>query len=310
MSEARLVDMVGVIGAESLVGRPLVPLVAERASGVLTCSREAAAVAEPVRGGVRRHRTGAPLPAGSVAVSRWITLCPLWAVPDHLGWLEQLGAEHVVALSSMSGVTKASSPDAAERTLAARLSAAEERLALWAADRGIGVTLLVPTMIYDGRTDGNVTAIAAWVGRFGWFPLCGPALGLRQPVHASDVAAACLAASERRPPRTRYPLSGGEALPFRELVERVCRARGLGPRTVSLPPWAWTAAAALARGLGLAGGATVAMGRRMNEDLSCDHTAAAADLDFRPRPFDPTAGTLADAETPFEPRPDHRRNDP
>lgn len=306
MSEASLV---GVIGAESLVGRPLVSLLRRRGGGVLACSREAAPAVEPVRGGVHRHRTGAPLPAGSALVPGWITLCPLWAVPDHLPWLEQLGAEHVVALSSMSGVTKASSPDAAERALAERLTAAEERLTGWTADRGISLTVLVPTMIYDGLTDANVTAIAAWVRRFGWFPLCGPARGLRQPVHAGDVAAACLAAHERRPPRKRYALSGGEPLPFRELVIRVCRAHGLVPRTIRLPPWAWDMAATLVRRLGLAGDATVAMGRRMNEDLACDHAAAAADLDFRPRPFDPATGTLEGAEGLVEAWPDRRRND-
>jgi hypothetical protein len=301
--------LVGVIGADSLVGRMLVPLLGQTARGVLACSRQAALVAEPVQGGVHPHRTGGPLPAGSAVVPNWITLCPLWAVPDHLGWLEQLGAEHVVALSSMSAVTKAASPDAAERALAARLTAAEARLSAWAADRGIRLTLLVPTMIYDGRTDGNVAAIAAWVRRFGWFPLCGPALGLRQPVHAGDVAAACLAAIDRRPAQARYTLSGGEALPFRELVERVCQAHGLVPRTLRLPPWVWRVAAALARGLGLAGGATVGMARRMNEDLSCDHAAAEADLGFHPRPFDPRGDTLAEVEGRVETRPDLRWDD-
>jgi hypothetical protein len=302
--------LVGVIGADSLVGRPLVPLLGRTARGVLACSRGADRVAEPVQGGVHPHRTGAPLPAGSAAVPGWITLCPLWTVPEHLGWLEQLGAEHVVALSSMSAVTKAASPDAAERALAARLTASEARLSAWAADRGIQLTLLAPTMIYDGRTDGNVAAIAAWVRRFGWFPLCGPALGLRQPVHADDVAAACVAAISRRPAQVCYTLSGGEALPFRELVERVCRAHGLVPRTLRLPPWAWSVAAALARRLGFAGGVTAAMGRRMNDDLSCEHAAAAADLDFRPRPFEPAADTLGRAAGLVETRPDRRRDDP
>ena len=301
MSDAGLV---GVIGADSLVGRPLVTLLAQTAHGVLACSRQAAVVAGPVRGGVHPHRTGAPLPAGSEAVPGWITLCPLWAVPDQFAWLERLGAEHVVALSSMSAVTKAASPDAAERALAARLTAAEARLTTWAADRGIRLTLLVPTMIYDGRTDANVAAIAAWVRRFGWFPLCGPALGLRQPVHAGDVAAACVAAVDQRPPRVRYTLSGGEALPFRELVVRTCRAHGLVPRTLRLPPWAWRVAASLARGLGFAGGATGGMARRMNEDLSCDHAAAEKDLGFHPRPFDPLGDTLAAVEGRVDTRPD------
>jgi len=307
MSEAAVV---GVIGAESLVGRPLVSLLARTAGAVVACSRAAAAVTEPVHRGVHRHRTGAPLPAGSAVVPRWITLSPLWTVPDHLSWLERLGAERVVAVSSMSGVTKASSPDAAEREVAARLVAAEQRLAAWAAERGIGLTVLVPTMIYDGVTDANVTAIAAWVRRVGWFPLCGPASGLRQPVHADDVAAACLAASHRRPPRARYPLSGAESLSFRDLVVRTCLAHGLPPRTVHLPPWVWTTAARLAHGLGLAGGGTIAMGARMNEDLSCDHAAAATDLDFNPRPFAPAGDTLAAAAGPIGSRPDRRRNEP
>lgn len=307
MSEAAVV---GVIGADSLVGRPLLGLLDRTARGVLACSRRTAAVTAPLQGGIHRHRTGAPLPAGSVVVPSWITLCPLWAVPDHLSWLERLGAERVVALSSMSGVTKACSPDAGEREVAARLRAAERRLETWAADRDIGLTVLVPTMIYDGVNDGNVSAIAAWVRRVGWFPLCGPARGLRQPVHSDDVAAACLAASQRRPPRSRYPLSGAEALSFRDLVVRTCLAHGLPPRTVHLPPWAWTTAARLAHGLGLAGGGTVAMGARMNEDLSCDHAAAAADLDFNPRPFAPAGDTLAAAAGLIGSRPERRRNEP
>ena len=300
--------LVGVIGARSLVGRPLVPLLGRLAAGVLACSRSAAPATAPVHTGVHPHRTGAPLPAGSAAVTGWVTLCPLWAVLDHLAWLEQFGAAHVVAVSSMSGVTKAASPDPAERALAARLTAAEERLRAWAAARGIPLTLLVPTMIYDGRTDGNVAAIAVWVRRFGWFPLCGPAHGLRQPVLADDVAQACAAALARRPPGDRYPLSGGEALPYRELVTRTCLAHGLAPRTVSLPPWAWRLAAGLARGLGLAAGLTPALGRRMNEDLSCDHTAAAADLGFRPRPFVPRVDTLDSSEEPAT-GPDRPRDD-
>lgn len=302
----REAGLVGVIGADSLVGRPLVRLLGQTARGVVACSRQAAVVAEPVRGGVHPHRTGAPLPAGSAPVPGWITLCPLWAVPDQFAWLEHLRAEHVVALSSMSAVTKAASPDVAERSLAARLTAAEARLTAWAADRGIRLTLLVPTMIYDGRTDGNVAAVAAWVRRFGWFPLCGPALGLRQPVHAGDVAAACRAAIDRPPAQIRYTLSGGEALPFRDLVVRICRAHGLAPRTLRLPPWAWSVAATLARGLGFAGGATVGMARRMNEDLSCNHAAAEADLGFHPRPFDPRGDTLAMAEGRGDTQPDLR----
>jgi nucleoside-diphosphate-sugar epimerase len=281
----------GVIGGASLVGRQLLPLLARR-GGVLACARQIERHAASTEAGVRWHGTGASVPPDMVPVPEWVALCPLWAVPDQLAWLEQAGIERLVALSSMSVVTKASSPDAAERRVAGRLAAAEDRLLGWAEDRGIVLTLLVPTMIYDGVTDGNVAAIAAWVRRHGWFPLCGPALGLRQPVHAGDVAAACLAALDRHPPRRRYELSGGEALTYRELVIRIYQSHGLVPRLISLPPSVWRLAATIVRRLGLAGGATVAMGRRMNEDLSCDHTAAARDLGFSPRPFAADSDTL------------------
>jgi hypothetical protein len=294
MSEA---FRVGVIGGGSLVGRQLVPLAARR-GGVLACSRRIERRCPASGDRVRWHETGSPLPPGMRPVSQWVALCPLWAVPEQFDWLEQAGVERLVAISSLSVVTKASSPDAAERLVAGRLAAAEDRLHGWAEDRGISLTLLVPTMIYDGVTDGNVAAIAAWVRRHGWFPLCGRALGRRQPVHAADVAAACLAALEQRPPRCRYLISGGETLTFRELVIRTCRAHGLVPRPVSLPPRVWSFAATIARGLGLAGGATVAMGQRMNEDLSADHAAATRDLGFRPRPFVPGGGTLEPGAIP------------
>jgi uncharacterized protein YbjT (DUF2867 family) len=305
MSEA---PRVGVIGGSSLVGRPLLPLLARR-GGVLACARQIERHAASTEAGVRWHETGACVPPDIVPVPEWVTLCPLWAVPDHLDWLEQAGVERLVAVSSMSIVTKASSPDPAERQVAGRLASAERRLRAWAEGHGIALTLLVPTMIYDGVTDGNVAAIAAWVRRHGWFPLCGPALGLRQPVHAGDVAAACLAALERHPPGLRYEISGGEALPFRELVIRSSRAHGLAPRLVSLPPMVWNLAAMIARRLGIAGDATVAMGRRMNDDLSADHAAAARDLGFSPRPFTLDGDTLGEIAGPIGPWADGRRDE-
>jgi uncharacterized protein YbjT (DUF2867 family) len=285
---------VGVLGATSLVGRCLLPLLVRRGRSVLAVSR---AAAEPAAGDDEEIvwcRPGSPRPGGEI-VPRWIALCPLWAVPAQAAWLERLGCRRLVALSSMSLVTKASSPDPAEREVAGRLAGAEADVASWADSRGIRLTILRPTMIYDGERDGNVAAIVAWVSRFGWFPLCGPASGLRQPVHAGDVAAASLAALEHDPEQLCYPLSGGEALPFRELVVRTCRAHGLVPRTVSVPARAWTALAAVARGLGIARGPLAGVGQRMNEDLSCSHAAAASDFGFRPRPFVPGGSPAAES---------------
>jgi len=301
---------VGVLGARSLVGRFLLPVLVRRGHAVLAVSRSAPQTAAATDAGIHWCRPGTLRPAGDDHVNSWVALCPLWVVADHAAWLEQLACRRLVALSSTSVETKRESPAAAERRLATRLAAAEAELLAWADSRGIALTILRPTMIYDGVADGNVTAIAACVRWLGWFPLSGPATGLRQPVHAGDVAAACLAALEDEPPQLCYTLSGGEAVPFRELVVRTCRAHGLTPRTVCLPRWAWRTLAGLARGLGLVGETAAGIGQRMNEDLSCSHAEAAADLGFRPRPFVPggsPASESADLVDPRPPRPEAQR---
>jgi nucleoside-diphosphate-sugar epimerase len=266
-------------------------------SGVLACSRNPPAAAATAE--VAWHRSGVALTDG-LRVPEWIAVCPLWATVAAFDWLFASGLERLVALSSTSVLSKRHSPDPADRELASRLAAAEVELANLAARAGTRLVILRPTMIYDGHGDGNVAAIVAWVKRWGWFPLCGTARGRRQPVHADDVAAACLAALRHPAPRPEYTLSGGEALPFRDLVCRACAAHGLSPRLVHLPGWAWRPLATAARGLGLAAGANAGMAARMNEDHMFSHSAAAADLKFYPRPFEPSPHPLETEATAYD----------
>ncbi len=270
---------VGVLGAASLVGRPLLSLLAATGRRVLPCSRA------PAPAGW--CRPGAALPDGSGAISSWIALCPLWCLPEHLDWLAATGLRTLVALSSTSVVTKRGSVSAAERHVAATLAGAEAEVSSWAARHGVRSCILRPTMIYDGTTDGNVAAITRFVRRVRCFPVCGAATGLRQPVHAADVAAACAAALDAERLADRYDLSGGETLAFRDLVLRTCAATGLPQRLVPLPAALWQVLLPMAHACGLGRDVTTGMARRMNEDLVFDHAAAARDLGFRPRPFQP-----------------------
>ena len=281
---------VGVLGSTSLVGRFLIPRLVRQGHTVVACSRTPPLQPPPSLGTVAWCRPGDPRPGGCDRVPAWIALCPIWATVAQLGWLESLGVERLVAVSSTSLITKEQSSDPVERQLVARLTAAEEFLQAWAADHDVITTVLRPTMIYDGVGDGNVSAIASCVRRFGWFPLCGSATGLRQPVHADDVAAACVAATYHPNPQPGYTLSGGEPLSFHDLVVRTCRAHGLPPRTIRLPGWAWRSLVATAHGLGFLQTVSPAMGGRMSDDLAFDHTAAAADLGFQPSPFVPGGG--------------------
>lgn len=283
-----MTNSVGVLGATSLVGRPLLARLVASGNTIVACSRQ-----PPTEqaAGITWCQPEDPAPVAS-PITHWIALCPAWATVDAFAWLVSCGAKRLVAVSSTSVLSKQASPDAAERRLAERLAEAEKALVSRAACTGVTLVLLRPTMIYDGLTDGNITTIATFVRRWGWFPVCGPALGLRQPVHADDVADASLAALDHPTPKPLYTLSGGEALPFRDLVTRTCHAHGLTPRLVSLPRCLWRLLALVGSCLGFSRRATIGTAARMNEDLVFDHADAAADLGFRPRPFLAAHGSL------------------
>lgn len=286
-ADAPLHAAVGVIGATSFVGRRLLERLcgpaARPARRVVACSRDASQP-EVAGGGVEWHRLALGRRVAGGPVPRWVALCPVWSVPEQLPLLEAAGARRLVAVSSTSRFTKRSSPAAADRALAARLATAEETVAEAAAARGIELVILRPTMIYDGVHDHNVAAIARFIRRTGFFPVAGPAAGLRMPVHADDVAAACSRAVDAAGLRPSYELSGGETLSYREMVLRICAWLGRPARIVTVPEGlvraAWPLAVLVPRA-----GTLVAMGFRMNEDLVFDHGPAADDLGFAPRPF-------------------------
>ncbi|MFA5718416.1 MAG: hypothetical protein WC952_11940, partial [Desulfobulbaceae bacterium] len=134
--------------------------------------------------------------------------------------------------------------------------------------------------------------IARFIKRFGFFPLFGGGSGLRQPVHVDDVASACLAALNIPEGEVRtYVLSGAEVLSYRTMVERIFTALGRKPRIVHCPLPLFALAVRLARFLPAGRELTTEMAVRMNRDQQFDHSAAAADLGFQPRPFHPRLGT-------------------
>jgi nucleoside-diphosphate-sugar epimerase len=308
--------VVGVVGATSFVGRRLLPLATAAGWSVCAFSRkpsavagakESAVLAEPLDAGRSATVEWAVLDGGEETLSGivpcWVSLCPLWTLTERLGWLERHGVKRLVALSSTSRFTKIGSSDRAERDLAATLAAAERTLLAWADGHGVQTTILRPTLVYDGRHDRNVAAIAAFIRRCGWFPIHGRAAGLRQPVHVDDVAAACLAALTAESLRDSYELSGAETLSYRELLVRVFRSLGKRPRFVAVPAWAVRTAIPLLRRLPRLGDLSPAMFLRMNEDLVFDHVDAARDLGFRPRCFTLMPDDAASPGSRTEPHP-------
>jgi nucleoside-diphosphate-sugar epimerase len=287
-----------VLGATSLIGRFLTPRLAKdlAAKGARPLAISRRLLGEAARKGdgvewIAADLTAFDLETRLPPISTIFSLSPIWLLPDAMPALIERGAGRLIAFSSTSRFTKAESPIEGERRTAARLVDGEERVIALCQQAGVGWTILRPTLIYAEGQDGNVSRLAALIRRLGVLPLAGRGGGLRQPVHAEDLAiAALLAAAAPKALNTAYNLPGGETLTYRQMVDRLFTALGRPARIVSVPPPLWALAFALARPL--LPGATAAMGARMSEDLVFDGGPAERELGWAPRAFWPDFSAL------------------
>ena len=285
---------VGVLGASSLVGECLLPMLSKAGWRVVAYARQKA---RQSGGGISWRQlpkvanasTGSARTAaesGEGVTPNWICVAPIWVLPDYFALLEASGARRVVVLSSTSRFTKVGSGDMAEQATAAKLIDGETRLQAWAESRGIDWVILRPTLIYGIGRDKNISEIARFIRRFGFFPVLGEAKGLRQPIHAEDVATACVSALQAPGAANRaYNISGGETLSYREMVIRVFDALGRRPCLLTVPLWAFRLAVSMLRCLPRYRQWSTAMAERMNRDLVFDHADAVRDLGFKPKGF-------------------------
>ncbi|WP_343699270.1 NAD-dependent epimerase/dehydratase family protein [Caulobacter sp.] len=270
-----------VLGATSLIGRWLMAVLAQAGLDAIALSRtQSAGGAQWIAGDLKDPDLVLP-PIATV-----FSLSPIWLLPDALAALKAAGVTRVVAFSSTSRFTKESSPDAGERAVAKALSDAEGAVEAWCAANGVAWTILRPTLIYDEGRDGNVSRIARLVKRVGIMPLLGGGQGLRQPVHAADLAAGALAAAGSLAAHNRaYDLVGGETVTYRVMVERIFEGLGKPARVLPLPVWLFGLVMRLAKPF--YPGATTAMGARMGQDLVFDSGDATRDFGWTPRAFHP-----------------------
>jgi nucleoside-diphosphate-sugar epimerase len=285
-----------VTGASSQIGRFLLPRLVAGGYSVAAISRNPSA--ESTVGAVSwtvgdisdidENRAFA-LPQADTLIH----VAPLRLLPGLLhGFLAQ-GGQRVICFGTTSRFVKAASADAGEQSFAAAQIAAEEQIATLCATSGAHWTLFRPTLIYGCEMDRNVTLIARLIRRFDVFPLLGVANGLRQPVHADDLAAACVAVLDT--PATfdkAYDLTGGETLSYRQMVERIFAALDRPPRFIAVPITAFQLAMWLVSRIPRFRDFNAEMARRMNDDLVFDSAPAQHDFGYAPRVFEPRFSSL------------------
>jgi nucleoside-diphosphate-sugar epimerase len=205
---------------------------------------------------------------------------------DALPQLLSPSVKRLVAFSSTSVFTKQDTEVAKERETIRKLVAAEETIATVCEQHGVGWTILRPTLIYAEGRDTNITPLSRLIRRFGFMPLVAGAQGLRQPVHAEDLAIGAIdAAASPAAIDKFYSLPGAETISYREMIGRLFDAMKMPRRTISIPAPIWRLIFFFARPL--FPGANVAMGLRMTKDMTFDASAAIRDFGWNPRAFRP-----------------------
>lgn len=263
-------------GASSQIGHFLLPRLSAGDEPVLAMSRQSH------QSGSNVHWLRGQLPDGVPPLpplSAVISCGPLQAFADWLARTSLDSAPRVVATSSMSADSKRDSNVPVEREIARQLRAGEAALASACARHGCAWTVLRPTLIYGAGLDKSLTPLARRALRTRIFPL--PAgRGLRQPVHADDLAQAALAALEC-PAAAGHVLSigGGERLTVAAMFARVRHSLPRATVPLPLPGWALRCGGLLPRWRGPLA--------RLDMDLIADNSEIQRLLGIHPRAFAP-----------------------
>ena len=268
-----------VVGGSSQIGHFLLPRLETGGEPILALSR----VSRPPREGVEWLQGSLPDALPSLPVlSAIISFGPLQALAE---WLERRppsAAPRVIATSSMSAETKRDSAVPAERETARQLRAGEAALAEVCARLGCAWTVLRPTLVYGAGLDQSLTPIARRAMRTRLFPI-PVGRGLRQPVHADDIAQAVLAALECPAAAGRIiSIGGGERLVYPQMFARVRRSLACTTVPVRVPAWLLRLGQRIYPPL--RGPLS-----RLDRDLVADNDELQRLLHVQPRPFQPDA---------------------
>jgi nucleoside-diphosphate-sugar epimerase len=280
-----------VLGGSSQAGSWLVPSLIESGWTVHLISRGLKPQFDYGANGVWHKLDLRSVGAQFPAVEARVVFDTLGVASDWLERMRGTGVRRVISFSSTSVFTKADSADPVDIRSVQDVQKREQAFAESCARLQIDWTVLRPTLIYGGKFgDRTVNDIARVIRLFGFFPVFGNPAGLRQPVHADDLAKACMLVCDNTATFNRsYNIGGGEVLPYRELVARIFAAIGRPPRFVRVPLPVFEWAAGIARLHPRYRHIRSSMAERMEKDMTFSNAEATSDFGYAPRRFEPVA---------------------
>lgn len=287
-----------VSGASSPIGYFLLPRLIESHSRVIALSRLSS-----------ERRAHLSLYPGNINLSKYITwyqidsmaghienidtnasilihLAPLWVMPNVISSLTKHNLTRIIAFGSTSLFTKTYSENQHEQDIVSQLKFGEEWLKQYCSENNIAWTLFRPTLVYGLGRDKSLTTIYRFIKRFGFIPMIGPGAGLRQPVHADDLAIACLSVLKNTNAYNKaYNLAGGETLSFRDMAQAVAEAAGTKLRVLRIPKSLVRIALSIAKIVPSYRHLNAEMLIRTEQNLAFDINDAVRDFGYAPRPF-------------------------
>lgn len=194
--------------------------------------------------------------AGELPEGVAVSFAPIWHLAPFLACLAErrpdaiAALRGVVACSSSSAITKRYAANRFDRELVQRLLRAEDLLQRTCDDLSIPCRILAPTLIY-GRVgahgDRNLSQLLKLMRRLPVLPIPADS-GLRQPIHAGQLASVALHLAELLPdPGDPHPpvppllLGGDDTLSYSEMLRRLQVSAGPSDRAgrcilLPLPP--------------------------------------------------------------------------
>lgn len=273
-----------ILGARSFVAIPLVEQLLAKQITVIALSRQPEALGDLAAKGCKVLNFEDFRRAG-LEPDALISLMPVWESAKLLPTLNVNHLKKAVVISSSSIVNKKHSKWPSDNDLVARLERAESEVQGVFFKHERELIILRPTMVFGYGKDQNISLILRHLKRFPVMPLFGKATGLRQPIHADDLAKAICLILEANIGSQTFELGGASQLAYKDMVAAVARASRIPYLALPIPRALMIVALNLVKLIPRYRFLELAMFERMNEDLVVDNQRLEQMTGYQPRRF-------------------------